>query len=78
VRAQNIKSSREYLEEFIFCARKEALGELPSRGRTAERDPSKLAWERAGDQPEPSGDEVRGEVDSLVHLPRQIFVTTEI
>ena len=42
-------------------ALKKALQELSCRNRTAEQDPSKLAWERAGDQPEPSDDEVRGE-----------------
>jgi len=32
-------------------------------GRTAERDPSKLAWERAGDQPEECDGTTRGEVE---------------
>ncbi len=65
-----------------------------TRGRTAERDPSKLAWERAGDQPEERDGATRDEVDSLVRctvhvmedslalgselVPRQIFVTTKI
>ena len=43
---------------------------------TTERDPSKLAWERVGAQPEPSDDEVRGAGEtplSYLLLKHRIF-----
>ena len=37
-------------EFFVMCAPEKASGKLSPRIRTAQRDPSKLAWERAGAQ----------------------------